>query len=164
MVILSNQRRIGDYDGIGCKVSCINSTAHRLVAEIHTARCRRPLARISQNPDASRYGVGIGFITLSAAMVTSDLHWVLNIVTKRKHGPVGTGRLELNFSRMVNGHGSRQHVICAASDGGQPDDRQRGGKPDTGRGHNEGVATCKSGRRTGRRPDGHFLVDERQHI
>ncbi|KFA59965.1 hypothetical protein S40285_08013 [Stachybotrys chlorohalonatus IBT 40285] len=137
---------------------------HPLFTIIGQAMTSKPLARISQNPDASRYGVGIGFITLSAAMVTSDLHWVLNIVTKRKHGPVGTGRLELNFSRMVNGHGSRQHVICAASDGGQPDDRQRGGKPDTGRGHNEGVATCKSGRRTGRRPDGHFLVDERQHI
>ncbi|KEY69927.1 hypothetical protein S7711_11038 [Stachybotrys chartarum IBT 7711] len=72
---------------------------------MHTARCGTPLARTPQNPDPSRHGVGSEFTTLSAATVTSDLHWARNTLNKRTHGPVGTGRLELNFSRIANGDG-----------------------------------------------------------
>ncbi|KFA49893.1 hypothetical protein S40293_10486 [Stachybotrys chartarum IBT 40293] len=72
---------------------------------MHTARCGTPLARTPQNPDPSRHGVGSEFTTLSAATVTSDLHWARNTLKKRTHGPVGTGRLELNFSRIANGDG-----------------------------------------------------------
>jgi beta-xylosidase len=56
----------------------------------------------NHNPDTSKFSVNNG-LTLSAATVTNDIYWARNTLTKRIHGPVGTGTLELDFTSMADG-------------------------------------------------------------
>jgi beta-xylosidase len=56
----------------------------------------------NHNPDTNRFSVNNG-LTLSAATVTNDLYWARNTLTKRIHGPQGTGTLELDFTNMADG-------------------------------------------------------------
>jgi beta-xylosidase len=56
----------------------------------------------NHNPDTSKFSVNNG-LTLSAATVTNDLYSARNTLTRRIHGPIGTGTLELDISGMADG-------------------------------------------------------------
>ncbi|KAI3397165.1 hypothetical protein diail_11139 [Diaporthe ilicicola] len=56
----------------------------------------------NHNPDTSKFTVGSG-LTLSTATVTSDLYAARNTLTKRIHGPRGTGTVVIDFNSMGDG-------------------------------------------------------------
>jgi beta-xylosidase len=56
----------------------------------------------NHNPDTTAFSVNDG-LTLSAVTVTDDLYNARNTLTKRIHGPVGTGTLEVDISNMASG-------------------------------------------------------------
>jgi beta-xylosidase len=56
----------------------------------------------NHNPDLSKFTVASGLI-LRTATVTTDLYSARNTLTKRIHGPSGTGTLEVDISSMADG-------------------------------------------------------------
>lgn len=62
----------------------------------------QPAWEWNHNPDTGSFAVNDG-LTLSAATITDDLYAAKNTLSKRIHGPVGTGTLELDISGMASG-------------------------------------------------------------
>ncbi|KAF7297043.1 Xylosidase glycosyl hydrolase protein [Mycena indigotica] len=56
----------------------------------------------NHNPDTTKFTVSNG-LTLRTATVTVDLYAARNTLTKRIHGPVGTGTLVMDFTNMADG-------------------------------------------------------------
>ncbi|KAH7113167.1 family 43 glycosyl hydrolase [Dactylonectria estremocensis] len=56
----------------------------------------------NHNPDTTKFKVSNG-LTLSTATVTSDLYAARNTLTKRIHGPNGTGTVVIDFTSMADG-------------------------------------------------------------
>ncbi|KAH7128990.1 family 43 glycosyl hydrolase [Dactylonectria macrodidyma] len=56
----------------------------------------------NHNPDTTKFKVNNG-LTLSTATVTSDLYAARNTLTKRIHGPSGTGTVVIDFTSMADG-------------------------------------------------------------
>ncbi len=56
----------------------------------------------NHNPDTSRFSVNNG-LTLNTATVTNDIYQARNTLTKRIHGPIGVGTLQLDFTNLANG-------------------------------------------------------------
>ncbi|KAF7375198.1 Xylosidase glycosyl [Mycena sanguinolenta] len=61
-----------------------------------------PMWEWNHNPDTTSFTVNDG-LTLRTATVTDDLYAARNTLTRRIHGPIGTGTVVIDFTNMADG-------------------------------------------------------------